>query len=240
MLPSPRLAYARTILDRAGHSVPSAAYSESSDSAWHALLASGSIHEWFDGAAPAWSASQAPVGVAALAAHAKNAATIVWIGERCRPFGAGLARRFDALLRNSVFVHVPRRTDRLWAIDIALRCPGVDAVIADASGLTMPESRRLQLAAESGRTLGLLLRPPQDLACLSVARTRWRLTPLATDTRDPHWTLQLLRCKGLRPTDKDARRWIVRQSHATSDVHLVPEASGRSLAASGPARCIAL
>lgn len=235
-----RLARARDALDRAGHSVTTDAGGDDSGSSWHSLLARGSIHEWFDGAGSAWPPQQEPVGIAALAAHAKNATAIVWIGERCWPFGPWLARRFGALLRASVFIDVPRRADRLWAIDIALRCSGADAVIADASGLTMPESRRLQLAAESGRTLGLFLRPAQDIAHLSAARTRWRISPLPTNSPDPHWTLQLLRCKGLRPAEKDARRWIVRQNHATCDVRLAPEAPGRPIPASPPPRRIAL
>ena len=40
--------------------------------------------------------------------------------------------------------------------------------VADASGLDMGSSRRLQLAAESGGVLGLLVRPPWEVKELSA------------------------------------------------------------------------
>ena len=49
--------------------------------------------------------------------------------------------------------------DELWALDQALRCPGVSAVWTWIDRLDPPAFRRLQLAAETGRTLGLLVRP---------------------------------------------------------------------------------
>src|SRR5438046_2055876 len=43
--------------------------------------------------------------------------------------------------------------DALWAFDQALRCPGVGAVWATCDRLDVRDFRRLQLAAECGRTL---------------------------------------------------------------------------------------
>ncbi len=49
--------------------------------------------------------------------------------------------------------------EELWAIDQALRCPGVSAVWTWIDRLDPRAFRRLQLAAETGQTLGLLVRP---------------------------------------------------------------------------------
>jgi hypothetical protein len=49
--------------------------------------------------------------------------------------------------------------EELWALDQALRCPGVSAVLAWIDHLDALAFRRLQLAAETGQTLGLLIRP---------------------------------------------------------------------------------
>jgi hypothetical protein len=57
---------------------------------------------------------------------------------------------------------------RLWAIDTALRCPGVTAVVADGTGLTMAATRRLQLAGASTGALVLLARPPHETGEISA------------------------------------------------------------------------
>jgi hypothetical protein len=84
---------------------------------------------------------------------------------------------------------------RLWAIDQSLRCPGVSAVLADASGLDMGGSRRLQLAAEAGGGLGLLARPPEEVKSLSAAATRWVVSPRVSETKRVSWKVELRRCK---------------------------------------------
>ncbi|QDU65879.1 ImuA family protein [Engelhardtia mirabilis] len=132
---------------------------------------------------------------------------------RARPGGATSAR---ALLDRSLFIDPPDRKGLLWAVDAALRCPSVAAVVADGSNLTMPASRRLQLAAEAGSGLCLLAKPPDEIRQLSAAATRWRVrrggpVSAAVSTRDedpddlttdpldpndrPRWELELVRCK---------------------------------------------
>lgn len=62
-------------------------------------------------------------------------------------------------LQNTMFVHPKTRADELWAVEQSLRCEGIAAVVFQLQHLRTPEFRRLQLAAESGRAIGLLLRP---------------------------------------------------------------------------------
>ena len=76
--------------------------------------------------------------------------------------------------------------DVLWALDQCLRCPGVAAVWARLPKIDPRDFRRLQLAAEEGDTLGLLLREPSvqgqpswsDLQLLVTARPIHRPTSL--------------------------------------------------------------
>lgn len=68
-----------------------------------------------------------------------------------------------------------------WLLEQAIRNPGVAAVVADASGLSMAASRRLHLAAQcvaldGAATLVLLLRPPWEAKAISAALTRWRVS----------------------------------------------------------------
>jgi hypothetical protein len=68
--------------------------------------------------------------------------------------------------------------DESWAIDQALRSGGASTVLAWPEKLDDHLFRRLQLAAEAGETLGLLLRPARALAEPSWAEVRWLVEPL--------------------------------------------------------------
>ena len=129
---------------------------------------------------------------------------MVWIGRRCWPHWTAEA---DAL-GGTILLDPPDEASRVWAVDLALRCPAIGAVVADASGFTMPVTRRLQLAAGQGGALGLLARPPWERKELSAAATRWRVEPVISDQDGPRWAVELLRCKGMQPTSH-ARRWVV-------------------------------
>ncbi|HZN36185.1 MAG TPA: hypothetical protein VFB80_20285 [Pirellulaceae bacterium] len=67
--------------------------------------------------------------------------------------------------------------DALWALDQALRCPGVGAVWAACDRLDVRDFRRLQLAAETGGTLGLLLREGRLRGQPTWADVQWRVSP---------------------------------------------------------------
>jgi hypothetical protein len=99
------------------------------------------------------------------------------------------------LISKSIFLDLPDDASRLWAIDVALRNPAVNVVIADGSRFKMAESRRLQLAAERGRALALLARPSWEAAELSAAATRWRVRRTPSPSLAPRWIVELLRCK---------------------------------------------
>lgn len=121
--------------------------------------------------------------------------------EERAPEGGGLFSR-------SLFVDPPDASLRLWAIDTALRCGGVTAVVADGSGLGMAATRRLQLAAAAADTLVLTARPPSEVREVSAATTRWTVarSPNAeTDdaARGPCWSATLLRAKGAQNLRRD-------------------------------------
>jgi protein ImuA len=105
--------------------------------------------------------------------------------------------------------------DALWAAEQALRSPALAAVVAVLPRLDLAAARRLQLAAEAGGTLGLLLRPSEARPgearpAPTAARTRWRISPLpgrggaAHRLGDTRWRLDLLLARGGRPA-----RWDV-------------------------------
>ena len=189
--------------------------------AWQAVRA-----EPWAAAAPAssaTSASSSPSATSTSTHHPPASARwVVWIGSACRPHArllvAGLrgmhggrrCRPDLRLLERSLAVDARTPAERLWATEQAARCPGVCAVIADAAGMDMAASRRLQLAATGG-SLVLLARPERERHLLSAASTRWLVEPhtspdappevsatIRPDTL-PSWRLTLLRARHVQP-----------------------------------------
>ncbi|WP_291296147.1 ImuA family protein [Elioraea sp.] len=100
--------------------------------------------------------------------------------------------------------------DALWAAEQALRSTALAAVAAVLPPLDLAAARRLQLAAEAGGTLGLILRPDDrhgegDQQAPTAARTRWRITSLPGQGGSAHrlgtarWRVALLHARGARP-----------------------------------------
>lgn len=98
-----------------------------------------------------------------------------------------------------------RGRDLLWALEEALKSGALAGVIAETDRLPPVAGRRLQLAAEQGRTTGLLLRPaPQPP--VSSALTRWRITALDSHLSgpgvgQPRWRVELLHNRGGRTAE---------------------------------------
>ncbi len=176
------------------------------------------VHEWFGLAdSPCMPRWIPPLGILlylarrSLKSPDRGGGGVVWIGRRCWPFLQGLPPEDrGVLLRRSIFIDPPDDMSRLWAIDLAARCPAAAAVVADGSRLDMAATRRLQLAAESGSALVLCARPPEEIDHLSAATTRWlvRCAPSADKTpRTPRWNVELVRCKAMRPGSQWTVEW---------------------------------
>lgn len=87
---------------------------------------------------------------------------VFWCAPQVTLYPPGLACRGLDVDR-IVMVTASRREDRLWAMEESLRAPGVLAVVGelrDRESLDLTASRRLQLAADQGGAMALLLRPP--------------------------------------------------------------------------------
>ena len=117
--------------------------------------------------------------VFALAAAARVAGPVLWIAL---PRDAGsLAptglQRFVDPARLILVVGIDRG-ECLWAAEQALRARSAPCVILELKdGPDLRESRRLQIAAEEGGAIGLVLL--QGRARTSAAETRWRCEALA-------------------------------------------------------------
>jgi protein ImuA len=170
------------------------------DAALGGGLAAGALHEI---AAARETETAAASGFAlALAARSRRearggsqdagtGAAVVWIAEDLSlaengaPYGPGLDEAGIAPER-LLMVTAARGREVLWAMEEALRCRAVGAVIGEirARGVDVVATRRLSLAAAAGNTLALLLRTAPDEEP-SAAATRW-IVGAAPSSPSPH------------------------------------------------------
>ncbi len=79
--------------------------------------------------------------------------------DRRQTFYPPAAAAWGIDLDRLIVVHPQNARDELWAAVQALRSPAVAAMFAAIDRLDSRAFRRLQLAAQGGRTLGVLVRP---------------------------------------------------------------------------------
>ncbi len=118
----------------------------------------------------------------------------------------------------------PTPRDQAWALAECLRCPAVVAVIAAIPKLTRVEARRLQLAAERGGGVGLLMRPRG--ADVYAAATRWVVAPSPGDAELQRWQVQLVHGHGGRV----GQRVILEACRETNAVRAVEQLADRATA----------
>lgn len=158
----------------------------------------GSLLEWIGGPASGATALACAVACRVLATHRSGTIVVVdrpgrfhppavfpWLESIPRPHSpsgreAGRGRGCGPL----VVVRPARDEDEIWAVDQALRCPGVAAVVAWPERVSGTAMRRWQLAARSGGAVGLLVRPVRARREPSWAQARFDVSAAcSTDTR---------------------------------------------------------
>lgn len=159
----------------------------------------GTLVEWL---AEGEGAGVETLAMATAAKACRDGGTLVVLDGR-RDFYPPAAARLGIELNHLIVVYAGSKADHHWALDQALRCPGVAAVLAwpeefggKLDGRTF---QRWQLAAERGGGLGLLIRPLAVRHEPSWADVRLLVEPLpAPSGRSPNRRLRihLLRCRG--------------------------------------------
>ena len=116
-------------------------------------LRCGTLSEWI----AAETGSGAESLAVRVASQAQRRGTLIVL-DRERRFYAPAFESMGVKLETTIFIRPESRADELWAAEQSLRCSGVGAVLFRIDKLKAQEFRRLQLAAEQGTAVGLLLR----------------------------------------------------------------------------------
>ena len=165
----------------------------------------GSLVEWIAGGA---GSGASLLALLTARSACRSGGTLVLV-DRAQSLYPPAAAACLLDLQNTIVVHPASEKDECWALEQALRCPDVAAVVAWPQRLTSHAFRRLQLAAEHGGCLGLLVRPATARHESSWASVRMLVSPRAVSPRavSPQasrqgWRLgvELLRCGGLLGT----------------------------------------
>jgi hypothetical protein len=112
----------------------------------------------------------------ALARLSRSDRWLAWVAPPYIPYAPALAAG-GIDLSHMLFIRPRANTDKLWAVEQALRsgtCGAVLTWLGDADTTTL---RRLQLAAEAGGSCGLLFRPERTIRQASPAPLRLHLEP---------------------------------------------------------------
>ncbi len=141
---------------------------------------------------------------AALAVRALDrGGHLVWCtpDARARRWGEPYAPGLAALgldHRRLLLVRCPDEGEMFRAMEEALRCPAVHCALGEFEHLDLRSSRRLQLAAEKGGGIGLLLGPRMFDPAPIAALTRFRAEPFLLP-RGRAFAVDLWRVRGGSP-----------------------------------------
>jgi hypothetical protein len=125
--------------------------------------------------------------------HDPEAGWLVWVAPPFQPYPPALVQ-WGIDLSRVLLVHPRESSEVLWAAEQALSSGNCAAVLLWSDTLSNASSRRLQLAAEKGRSWAIAFRPLSALSQSSAAALRVRLSASAQGMQ-----LSILKNRGGRP-----------------------------------------
>ncbi len=164
----------------------------------------GAMHEFITQTAEGAAVTSGFVS-AILGSLMRHNAAAVWIGNAYSIFPPAL-KSFGIAPDKVIFINLKKEKEILWAMEEALKCPGLTAVIGEMKDLNFTDSRRLQLAVEQSRVTGFIIRINPKIINTTACVSRWRITSLATELQDempgigfPRWTAELMKIRNGKP-----------------------------------------
>lgn len=204
-------------------------------------LARAALHEIAGAKAGLADEAAACLFIAGLAARQANKeadtkGTVLWALKRRDLFAPGLAQAGLAPDR-LIYAECGCDEDVLAVMEEGLRHGGLAAVVGEIGRAAMASTRRLQLAAEAGGTIALMLRRwrrngEDPLGLPSAAATRWRIgcVPSAMlqvpGVGRARWEVMLVRQRGGEPFE-----WIMESPDAEGRLAILAHSGHRPAAA---------
>ena len=140
-----------------------------------------------------------------LATLIQSHGVIVWISLSRTIFPPAL-KLFGIEPDRIIFVDLQKEKEVLWAMEEALKCNGLSAVVGEMNEINFTESRRLQLAIEQSSVAGFILRRQSNKQNTIASVSRWKITSLPSIPDDdlpgvgfPRWNVELLKIRNGKP-----------------------------------------
>jgi len=140
-----------------------------------------------------------------LSSLMKKKGLVFWISATHRVFPPALVQ-FGIDPARIIFIHIVKEKEILWAMEEALKCEALAAVVGELSFLDLTQSRRLQLATEQSCVTGFILRCRPRILHTTASVCRWHIRPLGSETENglpgigyPRWQVDLLKVRNGKP-----------------------------------------
>lgn len=160
----------------------------------------GSVHEFISRSRENAAASSGFIS-GLLAKLMKNGGVCIWISTVGALFPPSI-KAFGVEPDRVIIINMRREKDVLWAMEEALKCEGIAAVIAELQELDFVQSRRLQLAVEKSRVTGFVLRNNPRSIGSTACVARWQIRPMPSELEEgmpgvgfPRWEVELLKVR---------------------------------------------
>lgn len=142
---------------------------------------------------------------AILASLMQRGGAAIWIAPVQKIFPPAL-KSFGITPDKLIFIELKKEKEMLWAMEEALKCEGLSAVIGEIPGLSFTASRRLQLAVEESHVTGFIIRTNPRNINTTACITRWKITSLPSELPEampgvgfPRWNVALLKVRNGKP-----------------------------------------
>lgn len=139
---------------------------------------------------PHWGTGELQLLLPALVAVSKKGKWISWISPPYIPYAPALAHAGVALEQLIIISKEDVKTESLWAMEKVLRNPGCGIAMSWPQKINDKAMRRLQLAAQEGKSLGFIFRDYQVASSPATLRISLKIV-------NDQLQVELLKARGM-------------------------------------------
>lgn len=168
----------------------------------YGLFPTGCVHEVI-GSGFQRKASAKAFTISMLARLVQDVGYIVWVVNGENNNYAPRFKKYGLSANQVIFVRTYNPKEAVWAIEEALRCTDIHAVVGEIEKLDFKMTRRFQLFAEKSGVTAFLLRSKTKEQPKTAIATRWLVEPIPSyfefkhvGIGHPAWRIELLKAKG--------------------------------------------
>jgi len=146
----------------------------------------------------------------------------LWISSSRTLFPPAL-KSFAVDPERFIFLDLQKEKDVIWAMDEALKCSALSAVVGELHDLDFKSSRRLQLSVEQSQVTGFILRKSNRDINTTACVSRWKINPLPSELEKlpgmgfPKWRVELTRMRNGKSGAWDVQ-WIKGKFHTKQTI----------------------